>query len=94
LREKVAQAVVELEPRLEDLVEGHVELMEVDEEKRIVTLKLIGGRLHWCGEFALGLWAEKLLKEKVPEVKDVLGIDASLIALRELNKQLSGWKVD
>ena len=46
LREKVAQAVVELEPRLEDLVEGHVELMEVDEEKRIVTLKLIGGRLH------------------------------------------------
>ena len=46
LREKVAQAVVELEPRLEDLVEGHVELMEVDEEKRIVTLKWIGGRLH------------------------------------------------
>jgi hypothetical protein len=45
-KEKVAQAVQELEPRLEDLVEGHAELMEVDEEKRIVTLRLIGGRLH------------------------------------------------
>ncbi len=32
-KEKVAQAVVELEPRLEDLAEGHAELMEVDEEK-------------------------------------------------------------
>ena len=45
-REKVAQAVVELEPRLEDLAEGHAELMEVDEEKGVVTLRLIGGRLH------------------------------------------------
>lgn len=45
-KEKVAQAVQELEPRLEDLVQGHVELMEADEEKQVVTLKLIGGRLH------------------------------------------------
>ena len=45
-KERVAQAVQELEPTLEDLVEGHAELMEVDEEKGIVTLKLIGGRLH------------------------------------------------
>jgi hypothetical protein len=45
-RERVAQAVQELEPRLEDLAEGHAELMEVDEERRVVTLKLIGGRLH------------------------------------------------
>jgi hypothetical protein len=29
------------------------------------------------------------LKEKVPEVKDVVGIDASLIALQELKKQLN-----
>jgi hypothetical protein len=46
LKEKVAKAVHELEPKLEDLVEGHVELMDVDEERGIVTLKLIGGRLH------------------------------------------------
>ncbi len=45
-KERVAEAVQELEPRLEDLAEGHAELMEVDEEKGIVTLKLIGGRLH------------------------------------------------
>jgi hypothetical protein len=34
------------------------------------------------------LWAEKLLKEKVPEVKEVRDIDASLVALQELKKQL------
>ena len=45
-RERVAQVVHDLEPRLEELAEGHAELMEVDEERRIVTLKLIGGRLH------------------------------------------------
>ncbi len=46
LREKVEKAVRELEPRLEDLAEGHAEVMDVDEERRLVTLKLIGGRLH------------------------------------------------
>ncbi len=45
-KERVAQAVQELEPRLEELAEGHTELLEVDEEKGIVTLKLIGGRLN------------------------------------------------
>ncbi len=45
-REKVAQAVQELEPRLEELTQGHVELLEVDEEKGAVTLKLIGGRVN------------------------------------------------
>ncbi|HVN24825.1 MAG TPA: hypothetical protein VMT71_12705 [Syntrophorhabdales bacterium] len=45
-RERVAQAVQELVPRLEELAEGHVELMDLDEEKGVVTLKLIGGRLH------------------------------------------------
>jgi len=45
-REKVAVVIHELEPRLEDLAQGHAELMDVDEEKGAVTLKLIGGRLH------------------------------------------------
>ncbi len=45
-REKVATAVRELEPELENLTEGHVELLDVDEEKRHVTLKLGGGRLN------------------------------------------------
>ncbi|MCG6536670.1 MAG: hypothetical protein L7F78_18675 [Syntrophales bacterium LBB04] len=45
-REKVSDAVREIEPVLEQLTEGHVELLEVDEEKGIVTLKLLGGRLN------------------------------------------------
>ncbi len=45
-KEEVAQAVKALETRLEELADGHAELMEVDEASRVVTLKLIGGRLH------------------------------------------------
>jgi hypothetical protein len=45
-REKVSVAVRELEPVLEKLTEGHAELLEVDEEKGIVTLKILGGRLN------------------------------------------------
>ena len=45
-KERVSQAVRELEPRLEELTEGHAELLDVDEEKGIATLKLIGGRLN------------------------------------------------
>ncbi len=45
-KEKIVVAVAGLEPELEKLTEGHAELLDVDEEKRIVTLKLIGGRLN------------------------------------------------
>ncbi len=45
-RERVEQTVRDLEPKLEDLAQGHVELLEIDEAKGLVTLKLIGGRLH------------------------------------------------
>jgi hypothetical protein len=44
--DRVTRALQELEPRLEELAEGHAELMEADEEKGAVTLKLIGGRLN------------------------------------------------
>lgn len=46
LEEKVAQALQELEPRLEELAEGHAELLDADAERGRVTLKLIGGRLN------------------------------------------------
>ena len=46
LEEKVTRALLELEPRLEQLAEGYAELMEVDAERNRVTLKLIGGRLN------------------------------------------------
>ena len=46
LEQRVAWAVKELEPKLEELAEGYAELLEVDPERGRVTLKLIGGRLN------------------------------------------------
>jgi len=46
LEEKVHNGLKELEPRLEELAEGHAELLEADPEHGRVTLKLIGGRLN------------------------------------------------
>jgi len=45
LSNRVEEAVRRLQPRLEDLAEGHVELMEVDEKRGVVKLKLVGGRV-------------------------------------------------
>ncbi len=46
LEERVVHALQELEPRLEELAEGHAELLEADANRGRVTLKLIGGRLN------------------------------------------------
>ena len=46
LQEKVGQCVAAINPRLEDLADGYVELMEVDEASKVVTLRSFGGRLH------------------------------------------------
>jgi len=43
LTERVAEAIEQLKPRLEDLADGHVELVAVDEEQSTVRLRLIGG---------------------------------------------------
>lgn len=45
LRERVKEVVERLKPRLEELAEGHVQLIEVDEGRGMVRVKLIGGRL-------------------------------------------------
>ena len=45
LRKRVEQALERLKPKLEDLAEGHVELLDVDERGGTVKVKLIGGRL-------------------------------------------------
>jgi len=50
-------------------------VISVDEKTGTVTLRIFGGRLHWCGHNALSLWAEKLLKEAVPEVREVNTVD-------------------
>ncbi len=44
-REQVQEAVERINPRLEDLAEGHVELLDADEGRGAVKVKLIGGRL-------------------------------------------------
>lgn len=71
LRQMVEEEIDHLNPRLEELAEGDVEVIYVDEKTGTVTLRIIGGRLHWCEHNALSLWAEKLLKEAVPEVREV-----------------------
>ena len=45
LSERVTEVLQRLKPRLEELAEGHVELVEVDEERSTVRMQLIGGRL-------------------------------------------------
>ncbi len=44
--ENVKKVLEELRPELERLADGYAELLEVDEEKMRVKVKLIGGRLH------------------------------------------------
>ncbi len=46
LKEKIEQTLTGLNPRLENLANGYVELMDIDEAKKTVTLKSFGGRLH------------------------------------------------
>ena len=43
LRERVAETITKLKPRLKDLAEGYMELVAVDEEQGTVRVKLIGG---------------------------------------------------
>jgi Fe-S cluster biogenesis protein NfuA len=46
LRQRVEEEIVHLNPRLEELAEGEIELISVDEKTGTVTLRIFGGRLH------------------------------------------------
>jgi Fe-S cluster biogenesis protein NfuA len=46
LKERVEEELVRLAPRLLELAKGEVELVSVDEETSIVTVRVFGGRLH------------------------------------------------
>ena len=46
LRQRVEEEIDHLNPRLEKLAEGEVEVISVDEKTGTVTLRILGGRLH------------------------------------------------
>jgi len=46
LRQRVEEEIDHLKPRLEELAEGEVEVISVDEKTGTVTLRIFGGRLH------------------------------------------------
>ncbi len=46
LKEKIERTLATINPRLEELAEGYVELMELDEERGVLVIKSFGGRLH------------------------------------------------
>jgi Fe-S cluster biogenesis protein NfuA len=46
LRQRVQEEIDHLKPRLQELGEGEVEVISVDEETGTVTLRIFGGRLH------------------------------------------------
>jgi Fe-S cluster biogenesis protein NfuA len=46
LRQRVEEEIDHLNPQLEELAEGEVEVISVDEKTGTVTLRIFGGRLH------------------------------------------------
>ena len=46
LKERIEGVISAINPRLEELAEGYVELVEVDETTKVLVLKSFGGRLH------------------------------------------------
>ncbi len=71
LRQKVEEELARLNPRLQELAQGDVAIISVDEETCIVTLRVFRGLLIANGINACCLWAEKLLKDAIPEICQV-----------------------
>lgn len=46
LRQRVEDWIDHVNPRLEELAKGEVELISVDEKAGAVTLRIFGGQLH------------------------------------------------
>jgi len=74
MKEKVEKALEKVRPMLA-ADGGGVELVEVDEASGIVKVKLTGA----CGscpmaQMTLKAGVEKVIKEEVPEVKQVVGV--------------------
>ncbi len=46
LRDRIDEMVKRINPKLEELAEGEIEVVDLDEAQGILTVKLLGGRLH------------------------------------------------
>jgi len=71
VKERVEKALDKIRPALE-ADGGNVELVDVDEENGIVTVKLVGA----CGscpmsQMTLRMGVERVLKEEIPEIVEV-----------------------
>jgi len=74
MKEKVKKVLDEIRPSLQ-ADGGDVELVEVDEENGIVKVRLTGACVG-CpfSTMTLQMGIERILKEKVPEVKKVVNV--------------------
>ena len=74
MKEDVEKALDLIRPALQN-DGGNVELVDVDEEKGIVKVKLVGA----CGscpmsQMTLRMGVERVLKENVPEIVEVVAV--------------------
>lgn len=74
MKDKVKKVIDKIKPMLAG-DGGSIELIDVDEKKGIVKVKLVGA----CGTCPFSMMTlknvvEKLIKEEVPEIKEVVAV--------------------
>ena len=74
MKEQVEEALDLIRPALQN-DGGNVELVDVDEDAGVVKVKLVGA----CGscpmsQMTLRMGVERVLKEQVPEIKEVVAV--------------------
>ncbi len=74
MRDRVEKALDRIRPALQN-DGGNVELVDVDEEKGIVKVKLVGA----CGscpmsQMTLRMGVERVLREDIPEITEVQAV--------------------
>jgi len=74
MRDKVEKSLDRIRPALE-ADGGNIELVDVDEEKGVVRVKLVGA----CGscpmsQMTLRMGVERVLREDIPEITEVQAV--------------------
>ena len=74
MRDKVEKSLDRIRPALQN-DGGNVELVDVDEEKGVVKVKLVGA----CGscpmsQMTLRMGVERVLREDIPEITEVVAV--------------------